>query len=433
MKIIKFPLLVFLMLTSFWGKTQQQPTLVSTNKSIFKANDTLVLRGRNLFQIELKTIANQNPRYIPKLNLVTEVSGSSDSLYSFIIPANMQNTVYKIKGINTIANDTSINTFVIRVSNNSDSLGIIGWGKNDYDQLNFPVGLSKIVQISAGRYITLALTFDGTVVVWGTNLHGLNNIPSGLKNVVQVAAGDNLCLALKSDGTVVAWGENNYNQLNVPTGLNNIVQVAAGSYFSLALKSDGSITAWGNNIDGQTTIPPGLTNVVQVAAEAYTSLVLKSDSTVFGWGYNGESQTDTVGLSKVVQLATGFSHSLALKSDGNIVPKGNNDENQIVIPSGLRNVKQIAAGSFHSLAITSSDTIVAWGDNFYQQTNIPIGLNNVVDISSGPIADHSFAMYKLAVKTTVFNGTITNTTFFKTGDSVKITYQPNRGYELDSI
>ncbi|MCX8481280.1 MAG: hypothetical protein ORN58_05100 [Sediminibacterium sp.] len=164
---LRFIFLGFFILIGFCGKAQQL-TLVSVNKSIFKTNDTLVLRGLNLYQIELKSVDNQNTLYLSKQDWVSVLYSHyeiSDSLYSFIIPANLQNVVYKIRGINTMTNDTTTNTFLIRINNiNYDSIGVIGWGSNYYGQSDIPNGVNEIVQLEAGQNHSLALKSDGSVV-----------------------------------------------------------------------------------------------------------------------------------------------------------------------------------------------------------------------------------------------------------------------------
>ncbi|MCX8473660.1 MAG: hypothetical protein ORN85_08425, partial [Sediminibacterium sp.] len=417
---------------------QNNPKLASTNKSIFKLNDTLVIRGRNLYQIELKTIANQNIQYVSKLDSVTAVSGTNDSLYSFIIPDSLQNVVYKIRGINIMTNDTSSKSFVIRVSNNYDSLGVIGWGRNDYSQLNLLAGLSNVVQVATGADHTLALKSDGSVVGWGANNGGQITIPSDLKNVVQISAGDQFSVALKSDGTAQAWGSNDEERATIPIGLSNIVQLAAGNQFGLALKSDGSAIGWGDNSLGQITIPSGLNNIIQIGTGFNHSLALKSDSTVAAWGYNNYGERDIpANLRSVVQIAVGTDFNLALKSDGTVVGWGYNGQGQTSIPPTLTNAKQIAAGGYHCVALTNADTIVAWGRNTDGQTNIPAGLNNVVEIISGSNSDFSFAMYKKLniISSAGIGGTISpaGQTLVNYGARPTYIISANTGYELDSL
>ena len=154
------------------------------------------------------------------------------------------------------------------------------------------------------------------------------------------------------------------------------------------------MVAWGDNNSGQKNIPVGLNNVVQISAGGYHSLALKENGTVVAWGDNYYGQTSIqVGLNSVLQISAGGNHSLALKADG---------------------------------------TAVAWGFNYVGKTTIPTGLNNIIQIAAGFY--HSFAIFKLQINTTTnTGGTITPTTFVKNGDKLRITYQPNPGYFIDSI
>jgi hypothetical protein len=110
------------------------------------------------------------------------------------------------------------------------------------------------VAIAAGRYHSLALKADGTVVAWGDNRLGQNNMPAGLNGVVAISARIYDSMALKSGGTVVTWGYYS-SYYAVPAGLNNVVAIATGGSHFLALRSDGSIVAWGDNGFGQTAVP----------------------------------------------------------------------------------------------------------------------------------------------------------------------------------
>ena len=151
------------------------------------------------------------------------------------------------------------------------------------------------VQVSAGGNHSLAVGSDGYAYAWGwngndgqlgnnTSDNNVNPVPvrvrdpnsptdenKGLK-AVQVSSGRYHSLALGSDGNAYAWGWNPYGQLgnntsdtsetkvnpvpvrvrdpNSPTDENKslkAVQVSAGWEHSLALGSDGNAYAWGWN------------------------------------------------------------------------------------------------------------------------------------------------------------------------------------------
>ena len=105
-KIVLFTLL-FYVSTLY---SQGTDSLISINNSIYKYGDTLKLRSFRTAKIQLRTINNLTSQEIRAVSRVM-VSGSSDSLFSFIIPANLSNGVYKLRGINM--NDSSKNSFVI--------------------------------------------------------------------------------------------------------------------------------------------------------------------------------------------------------------------------------------------------------------------------------------------------------------------------------
>ena len=157
---------------------------------------------------------------------------------------------------------------------------IVGWGQNIFGQLQVPSDLGRVLAVSAGENITVALKFGGTVSVWGS----FNAIsvapPSDLTGVVAISAGFGHVLALKSDGTVVGWGNNSHGQATPPAGLNSVVAISAGGAVSAALKADGTVTVWGSNEYGQQNMPAGLASVVAVSACLTHLIALKADGSV---------------------------------------------------------------------------------------------------------------------------------------------------------
>ncbi|MCX8481129.1 MAG: hypothetical protein ORN58_04335 [Sediminibacterium sp.] len=315
MKRLILFLLLFSVISLF---SQTSDSLISINNPIFKNGDTLKLRSLRAAKIQLRTINNLTTQELSAISRM-EVSGSNDSLFCFIIPSHLLKGIYKMRGIN--ANDTSRNTFLIRIYNLSlDSTGYTYWGGSS----SLPT--DSLVQISVGPGI-LGLKADGTVVGSGNNEGGQTTIPAGLNNVVQVAAGYRHSLALKSDGTVVAWGNNEDRQTTIPAGLNNVVQIAAGAYHNVVLKSDGTVVSWGDNYFRQINTPANLTNVVQVSAGYTQSLALKADSTAVGWGgedpdygyvSNGLTNIPSNQNNNIVQVAAGGEISAFLKADDSV-------------------------------------------------------------------------------------------------------------------
>ncbi len=268
-----------------------------------------------------------------------------------------------------------------------DQGNLLAWGADFKGQTTpIPTGLTNLVAgVGAGDDYSLALNYDGTVVVWGDNSQGQTNVPASLSNAVAVAGGVVDSLALRSDRTVTVWGSNVYGQTNVPPDLTNAVAAASGSYHCLALRDDGNPVAWGSDDHSQTNIPAGLSNVVAIAGGQFHSLALKNDGTVLAWGNNAEGETNVPpGLTNVVAIAAGYSHNLALKDDGTVVAWGFNGNGQTNVPFGLANVMAIAAGGYHCLALRTDGTVVFWGDSGAGQTNFtPVNLTNVFTIVGG--------------------------------------------------
>jgi alpha-tubulin suppressor-like RCC1 family protein len=120
-----------------------------------------------------------------------------------------------------------------------------------------PEGLTNAVAIAAGGGQCLALRRDGTVVGWGANwLGGATGEPTPLfpheatglvmvagqvlTNITAVAAGKYHSLGLKSDGTLVSWGHPYAMQMSVPAGLSNVIAISAGPDFSLAITTNAA-------------------------------------------------------------------------------------------------------------------------------------------------------------------------------------------------
>ena len=304
--------------------------------------------------------------------------------------------------------------------------------------------------LAPGFAHTLALKSDGMVWAWGNNSVGQlgdgtdghensRTTPAqvlGLTEVVDLSAGAAFSVALRSDGTVWTWGNNSGGQLGDGTTTNrsipaqvltDVVAISAGFTFAAALKSDGTVWTWGNNQHGQLgdgteinyrTTPiqvPGLTEVSAISAAYHRTIVLKSDGTVWAWGRNYGGQlgdgtmtnssipVQALNLTDITYISAGFANTLALKSDGTIWAWGSNlfglpGEETIyhtapVLVSDLDEEGQIILGEAFTFIIKSDSTVWAWGYNYYgslgngtkQDSTTPVqvsGLSGIVDVSA---------------------------------------------------
>ncbi|MCH7872201.1 MAG: hypothetical protein IID33_10930, partial [Planctomycetes bacterium] len=74
---------------------------------------------------------------------------------------------------------------------------------------------------------------DGSIMGWGSNQYGQLNVPPPNTGFVALAAGGDHGLGLKADDSIVAWGNNQVGQLNVPAPNEGFVAVAGGHGHSL--------------------------------------------------------------------------------------------------------------------------------------------------------------------------------------------------------
>ena len=273
------------------------------------------------------------------------------------------------------------------------------------------------VQVSAGDQYSLALGSDGYVYAWGLNNVGQlgngttsgrydkNPVPTrvrdpaspsdtskGLK-AIQVSAGRWHSLAVDTDGNAWAWGSNSSGVLGnedsnsyspvlvqFPKDADTesaiqISQVSAGLYHSLAVDSKGYVWAWGINTNGQ--LGNGTTSGRYDKNPVPTRV------------RDPASPSDTSKGLKAIQVSAGGWHSLAVDKNGKTWAWGQNNRGQLGnknIPQGDFNKKamssipvpaqypttegvitavQVSAGVQHSLAIDKSGNAWAWGDNTY--------------------------------------------------------------------
>lgn len=261
------------------------------------------------------------------------------------------------------------------------SLGqcVVGWGPSV--GLMEPVGITNVIEISAGASHALGLRADGGVVAWGQNSFGETDVPADLNDAKAIAAGNHFSLALRRDGRLIQWGLNMNFETNFFSFPSDLVALSAGGSHALGLRGDGTVVAWGQNLYGEGNVPPDLSGVIAIAAGDNHSLALKSDGTVVGWGDNRLGQASVpFELPAVLAIAAGADHSLALTTDGSVIGWGNNSAGQITVPPGLKNAIAIAAGYQHSLAIASDESVVAWGQ---LGSAIPWDVSTAVGISTG--------------------------------------------------
>ncbi|XP_067901931.1 probable E3 ubiquitin-protein ligase HERC6 isoform X2 [Heterodontus francisci] len=234
----------------------------------------------------------------------------------------------------------------------------------------------KVVRVACGKHHTLALCENGSVFGWGAGTYGqlgngkCNSINSHPRRVelfgvpiVQVTCGRYHSLALSKDGAVYSWGQNSYGQLGLGEGVHSklspncvislmgipVAQIAAGGRHSFALSLSGAVFSWGRNNHGQLGFKDTENKVSPCRVKQLKKL-------------------------NVTYISCGSQHTAVLTKDGNIFTCGEGSSGQLGLSttadvSTFQKVQQnegefsqIACGSYHTLAyIPSSDLVVAFG------------------------------------------------------------------------
>jgi len=277
---------------------------------------------------------------------------------------------------------------------------IVVWGDDVDDTVDGKPLDTDFVAISGGSFHALALKADGSIVAWGNNGYGrCEQIPGGStllwigewgdtgrwqsnqKNFVAIAAGRYHSMALKSDGSVVAWGRDTDGQSTVPADAQSgVVAIAAGDYHSLALKSNGEIVGWGRNTYGQSN--GRCCGYTDVAGGDEFSLAVASDGQVEAWGNDDEDQiTDAPTGSGFEAVSGGYKHGLALRTNGAVDAWGYNDHGEGGDPEGT--FTEVDAGGYFNAGLRTDGSVHSWGwDNHNQISENPPG-TDFVAVSAG--------------------------------------------------
>jgi hypothetical protein len=141
------------------------------------------------------------------------------------------------------------------------------------------------VAIAAGVDHLLVLHTDGTVsgeLIGEPKQHyNQHVVPSGLTSVVAVSCGEWMSYALRSDGTVVAWGRNNENQVAPANYLKEIVSVHGGRHHALFLGEGGLVYHIGSNANNDADTYPKLrTGIKKLHSADIRAVALTHDNRV---------------------------------------------------------------------------------------------------------------------------------------------------------
>jgi len=317
------------------------------------------------------------------------------------------------------------------VSAGQDTGSIFIWGANDFGQrTNIPAG-NDFIAVAAGRYHTVALRENGTLVAWGDNMYGQCNAPAG-NEYTAIAAGGMNSMALRQNGSLVVWGDNSSGQCRVPAENDFKAIAVGGSEFCVALRNNGTIVAWGNNNYGQCSVPAG-NNFTIISAGTDFAMALRQDGSIAAWGLNQFGQCSVPSEKDFSTVSAGWSSALALRTNGTVIGWGMNNANQCNPPPG-NEYHQTATGDQFSCALWRNNSIVTWGVSWDDLNLFPLG-DNYFSLSAGQA--HAVVLHSpLWVNASVSgsHGSAdppSQTAEFISG--VNVTFTPDPGYRIVSI
>jgi alpha-tubulin suppressor-like RCC1 family protein len=281
------------------------------------------------------------------------------------------------------------------------------------------VGLTEVVELSAGENHTCARRRDGSVRCWGDNSVGqLGDGTSTLRRApvaaafpgaaLRVRAGGRHTCAVDSQEALYCWGDNRWGQLGdgstsslpaplrVP-GLTQVLEVAAGGDVTCALTRNSALLCWGDDRQGQLGVgsaatlapaiagrePPVVDDVIRISAGEAHTCALRTSGEALCWGAGqygrlGEGRTEdrpapvTVRLpAGLLEVRAGGAHSCGRTVDRTVWCWGRGDVGQLgtgelgdrpqpVQVRGLSAVDRLALGGRHSCAL-SRGRVLCWG------------------------------------------------------------------------
>ena len=226
----------------------------------------------------------------------------------------------------------------------SENVGSDSAATQKFERVTDGIGDMRIVSVSAGGYIALAIDENGHIWSAGANVSGqlgydenshtftpnpvFRRVTNGVGNTkfVAVSAGMNGSLALDENGCVWSAGNNSYGQLGhtaydeelcvhtfqkVTDGIGGvkIASICASGYYSYAIDEDGHVWSAGLNYYGQLGRPDNYG--IEGAAPTFTRI------------------TDGLGDTKIVAASAQYSYAALLDADGGIWTLGKNDAGQL--------------------------------------------------------------------------------------------------------
>lgn len=249
---------------------------------------------------------------------------------------------------------------------------VVAVGNNELDQCKVN-GWRDIIEVCSYHYHTVGLCADGTVVAASNMEYGQCDV-GDWRNIISIAAGLEYTVGLRSDGTVIITGYDLNNQLEDIYKWTNIVEICAGAAHVVGLRFDGTVVAAGWDKYGQCHVG-NWTDIIEISSGQWHSVALNLDGTVVAAGKNDNGQCNVEDWEDIVAVSAGMYHTVGLKSDGTVVAVGGADDGACDVYAWT-DIVAISATEHHTVGLRADGTVVATGYNWHGQCNV----NNWYDI-----------------------------------------------------
>lgn len=342
-------------------------------------------------------------------------------------------------------------------ANSDGQLGIGTISSAVYEPIQ--VNVSNIIQVATGARHTLFLNSNGDVYGCGVNNNGELGLGSassgfvttpvilGISNIVQISAGTNHTVLLQKTGKIFVCGDDKYGELGLDRtntcnqfslteiNISNINNVYANHINTIFLENTGSFLITGNNDYTKTGISSTVTmydsimekrNIPIITKPHYVPYVsiiesfktsfplIQSKSKLYvtknkNAKYQSYNYNDMFGklnlnntiyedisgniLANVIKVEAGETHSVFLLGDNTVYVCGNNFYGQLGTNNFQKcfaakcianNIIDISCGAFHTVLLKNDNTVLSCGRNTYGQLGVGDNMhrNNLTQVIS---------------------------------------------------
>lgn len=246
---------------------------------------------------------------------------------------------------------------------------IVSWGEtqgylsgNTYGSNQYFSYLSAN-DINGYGVVLAVIKGSGLLTGFGSNIYNQLDIPVNLTGIIQVSVGYDHVLALKNDGTISGWGADRWGALNFNSNLNGIIvkKVCAGIGGSIFLIDSGIITGTVTIGGGQNIYYPNETGFINMDHYLAHVLAINSNGIITGFGSNTFGESNPRDLNGVSKISAGFSTSMAVYNDGYVTGYGT-DQALYRVPSILNSGIDIQLRGHIGTILKRNEDIEQWID-----------------------------------------------------------------------